>query len=55
MKVFGCKRVDVSVYWRDEMQQNGMGGASDILGGGAKRNTGGVLGETCTKRNTWKI
>ena len=49
MKVFGCKRVDVSVYWRDEMQQNGMGGASDILGGGRREIQVGFWGRPVRK------
>jgi len=36
MKVFGCKSLEVSAYWRDEMQQNDMGGASDIWWGGGR-------------------
>lgn len=48
MMVSGCKRVEVSAYWRDQVQQNYMGGASGTWGGGGVR-------EICKKRNTWKI
>jgi hypothetical protein len=53
MKVFGCKRVEVSAYWRDQMQQNYMVGASGTWVEGGKRNNMWDFGrEICTKRNT---